>query len=1021
MHAVLLSASKYYRWLFFSILSFLCVLSAKPCAANDIFQNVLDQFSLYDNNSDGRYEIETLERLFSESADTVVPTDSRLVVVMVEQRLLNEIPGSAISVVDVNERLKRFRGDLQAEGYSAEFVAARVYAGYEHQDGRTVIALREFLKSVRVTYNNLAGVIFVGSFPEPMLVRRWLWPRVTEEGGMQIGGIDLPAGIEYLRIVPEIVSERSDLVIADLDGRWDAIYEKGPMNLESIVARPNVTGGADWYQNGQILFCPQYDRTSLSFQDFFWIKDDNYSVISSGEDGMMIQIFTEQLHPEMTLSDKKRPNPLAKPEIFVSRINPLHIAVNPDPNFRDDYGQGFLGADGRPQAVNPSEEIDLSIYAFWHRDPNLERKILIDYFDRDHNYRVGGDSYLPFQTAAIGKDLSAAALNDNLIKASSEFVGSIVKENASLRTYVSWLKETAVYRGIIAHSNCFNSAFGSYYALENLDELIGERPWRWKRKGDTYLYEPNLADQGGTADLYVHRTIWENGILEGTGSRLYIHCGCQANSPYGADTRAYNNSLYGTFQNVEGVLFYLNGVALTARAKVFYDSPRGFSEAFGLTERSCFGDGWKGYFNEEAKDTSLPAMVADNKRCYTWSVLGDWTVRLRCSNGLGIVGLADGVMTDYAVHPDNAWIGEWDYCSALNEVEGTGDFNADGKPDIILTSSWGLCLVSHDGTSWKQIAIHPKYDWLGAWRYNSDDNTIEGTGDFDGNKTDDILVTSPWGIGIIKYQDSALTSMVAEASGAVFGDWQYDIKSDVIQGIGDFDGNGRDDILISNSSAIGILAVHSSSLLSIMNQPKGAWFGGWCYNPDDNVIQGIADFNGDGKDDILMTSPWGIGIFTLQNSTLVPIIIHSNGMWFGGWRYNSDDNVIEGMGDINGDGQDDLVMSSPWGIAVLKLQNDTLATVLLQAKGTWFGGWLYNPDNDTIVQIADFNGDTREDILISSEWGIGILTLAGDTFTSLDMAAYECPVGAWYLTETDRVCDVVRLGNGQGFGILLKK
>lgn len=999
---------------------FIGILLAAPCVADDLFQGVLDQFYRYDINEDGTREIEIVERLLLGSTDEAIPADASLVVVMVEPRLLEEIPGSAIGVSDLRFSLARFQGDLQAEGYSTEFVQARVYAGSQHQDGRTVLALREFFRAVQASYRNLRGVIFVGSFPEPMLVRRWLWPKITEAGGMRIGGIDLPAGIEYLRIVPEIVSERSDLVLADLDGRWEDIYEKGPTSLESIVARPAVTAGADWYRDGQVLDCPQFDRANVSFRDFFWIKDDNYSVIT-GASAMRIQIFTAQLHPEMNSSDKLPANPVARPDIFISRINPLHVALNPDPAFRDDYGQGFLAADGKPQAVSSSRTIDLSLGSFWTQDAKLERKVLVDYFDRDHAYRVGGDSHLPFRTASVGKDLSAAGLNETLTKASSAFVGSVVTENASLLDYVNWLAESAGYRGIIAHSNCFNSAFGGSYRLSDLEAAVGGRPWRWKRQGATNLYEPSLAEQAGTADLYVHRTLWENGMLAGTGSRLYIHCGCQANSPDGAATRAYNHSLYGIFQNVEGMLFYLNGVALCARAKVFYDAPRGFSEALGRTERSCFGDGWKGYFEEESKDASLPAAVADNKRSYTWSVLGDWTVRLRYSNGLGMVALLGGALTDYAVHPDNAWIGGWNYSCALDTVEATGDFNGDGQPDVVLTSSWGMGLVSHDGASWKAIAVHPKYAWLGAWRCNPDDNTIEGSGDFDGNGRDDMLVTSPWGIGLLKLQGSALTSMVAKADGTLFGAWRYSAGADKIRGVGDFNGDGKDDILICSPSAIGILTQQSSTLAPIMSQPKDAWFGGWRYNPDDNVVEGIADFNGDGKDDILMTSPWGVGVFTLQASTLAPLMVQPNGAWFGSWRYNRDENVLEGIGDLDGDGRDDLVLSSPWGIAVLKLQGSTFTTVLARPRDTWFGGWCYNPDEDAVRQVADFNGDGRDDLLMSSPWGIGILTRVGDSLTSIDMAAYGYPAGTWCLTAADEICGAVKLDGGRGAAILLKK
>src|SRR3712207_8225832 len=38
----------------------------------------------------------------------------------------------------------------------------------------------------------------------------------------------------------------------------------------------------------------------------------------------------------------------------------------------------------------------------------------------------------------------------------------------------------------------------------------------------------------------------------------------------------YYDEKYATFQNGEGILFYMNGIAIMARAKVFDDTPRGF-------------------------------------------------------------------------------------------------------------------------------------------------------------------------------------------------------------------------------------------------------------------------------------------------------------------------------------------------------------------------------------------------------------------------------------------------------------
>lgn len=990
-------------------------------AADDVFQNILTRFSPYDLDGDGIWEIDFLERLSLGTVRPAVAADSRLVVVVVESRLVGTIPGSPLSAADLQRRLARFESDLRAEGYATEVVEASIYAGLRHQDGRSVLALREFLRSVKASFPNFRGVVLVGSFPEPMLVRRWLWPRVTEDGSMQIGGVTVPAGTHYLRIVPEIVSERSDLVLADLDGRWETLYQMGPMDLESVVARIPASAGTDWYRDGRTLDCPNYDRTNLSFQDFFWIRDDNYTVLSAGAGGLRIQIHTAQRHPEMNAADKALTNPLARPDLFVSRINPLHIAVNPDPAFRDDAGRGYLAADGKPQAVTTTRTIDLSVGTFWKRDEKLERKILVDYFDRNHACRVGGDSHLPFRTAAVGRDFSAAGFNDMLRRASAEFAPSIAAENASLLSYVNWLTQSAGYRGIIAHSNSRNSGFGSGYARSDLETAVGGRPWRWKKQGATNVYEPSLADQGGAADLYVHRTLWENGVLRDKGNRLYIHGGCQVNSPDGAATRPYSHDDYGTFQNAEGVLFYLNGLALCARAKVFYDLPRGFSEALGRTERSCFGEGWKGYFEEEAKDAALPALVADNKRCYTWSVLGDWTLRLRYANGLGIITLAGGSLADHAVHPNNAWIDGWDFSAALNKVEGAGDFNGDGKPDIILTSAWGMGIVSHDGTAWRVLVAYPKNTLLGAWRYNPDDNVIAAVADFDGDRKDDILVTSPWGIGILKLQSSGLTASLAKAGGTLFGSWRYEVKTCLVHGTGDFNADGKKDILMSGPSGLGVFTLQSATLAPLVVQPDGAWFGGWHYSRSGDVVAGIADFNGDGKADVLLSSSWGIGIVTVQGTTLAPLVVQPAGAWFGTWRYNPADNVMEGIGDLNADGRAELVLSSPWGIAVLKVQGTALTTVLSRPKDTWFGAWRYDPGANTVIQVADFNGDGKDDLLLSSPWGLGVLTLTGDTLTSLGTAAYGSPAGNWYLKATDRVCGAVALGGGRGAGIVLEK
>lgn len=52
-------------------------------------------------------------------------------------------------------------------------------------------------------------------------------------------------------------------------------------------------------------------------------------------------------------------------------------------------------------------------------------------------------------------------------------------------------------------------------------------------------------------------------------------------------------------------------------------------------------------------------------------------------------------------------------------------------------------------------------------------------------------------------------------------------------------------------------------------------------------------------------------------------------------------------GDQDGDGHDELLVSSPWGVGVWKLSGSSMTAPMLAPNGTRFGGWLLNTaDND---------------------------------------------------------------------------
>src|SRR5436190_4699944 len=157
------------------------------------------------------------------------------------------------------------------------------------------------------------------------------------------------------------------------------------------------------------------------------------------------------------------------------------------------------------------------------------------------------------------------------------------------------------------------------------------------------------------------------------------------------------------------------------------------------------------------------------------------------------------------------------------------------------------------------------------------------------------------------------------------------------------------------------------------------------------------DFDGDGRSEIPVSSPWGLGLLKVSGSTLTSPMMAANGSRFGGWLLNSADNKFELTADLDGDGRWEIFVASPWGIGVLQQSGGTMTPLMMAPNGTRFGGWLLNTADNRFGPVGDFDGDGRPEILVTSPWGIGIWKLAGSTFNVLMMAPNGTRFGGWLL------------------------
>jgi hypothetical protein len=305
-----------------------------------------------------------------------------------------------------------------------------------------------------------------------------------------------------------------------------------------------------------------------------------------------------------------------------------------------------------------------------------------------------------------------------------------------------------------------------------------------------------------------------------------------------------------------------------------------------------------------------------------------------------------------------------------------GDLDLDGCDDILAGATFNSTIAENAGAAFVLSGKNGAglFTFYGSAKDDYFGYDVARVGDVNMDGRADLAVTSPFhgsgsseGTGLVRVFSGANGQMLLNLTGAKAGEY-FGISVD---GAGDADGDGRDDLVIGISghdspteANVGRVEVRSGADGHLIWGRDGVGDSyGYC-------VAGLGDVNGDGLSDVAVGAPFwntqaGRAQVLLSPAGSVHFTVEETGA---GTMFGR---VVAGVGDVDKDGVPDLAATAPaygGSRGLVRIHSGRTGQVLYNPL---YGDALHDLFGTAVSGGGDLNGDGWLDIVVGAPQDFG--------------------------------------------------